>query len=191
MRCNVVNGIDVSKYVWLAKRVANRSRSAASGSLGIDDLRQAAMMGVVRAAEKFDDSKGVKFSTYAGIWAKKFVQNERFAMSDVVTVGKYGHQVLKVSEESDLGRAPEESHEWRVTGFSGDEAVDNSKELLSLSVLNDIDQAVLVSSYKLEMTDVQISKEMGVSQTRVQQIRKRALARARVVIESERGRYEQ
>lgn len=40
----------------------------ATGGFGIDDLRQVGRMGLVRAMQKFDPSRGVKFGTYAGIW---------------------------------------------------------------------------------------------------------------------------
>ncbi len=40
----------------------------------LQDLVQEAMLGLIRAAEKFDWRKGYKFSTYAVLWIKQSIQ---------------------------------------------------------------------------------------------------------------------
>jgi len=42
--------------------------------LSIQDLVQEAMLGLIRAAEKFDWRRGYKFSTYAVLWIKQSIQ---------------------------------------------------------------------------------------------------------------------
>jgi RNA polymerase primary sigma factor len=42
--------------------------------LGLQDLVQEAMLGLIRAAEKFDWRRGYKFSTYAVLWIKQAIQ---------------------------------------------------------------------------------------------------------------------
>jgi RNA polymerase primary sigma factor len=42
--------------------------------LSLQDLVQEAMLGLIRAAEKFDWRKGYKFSTYAVLWIKQSIQ---------------------------------------------------------------------------------------------------------------------
>src|SRR5437867_3899443 len=42
--------------------------------LAIQDLVQEAMLGLIRAAEKFDWRRGYKFSTYAVLWIKQSIQ---------------------------------------------------------------------------------------------------------------------
>ena len=42
--------------------------------LSLQDLVQEAMLGLIRAAEKFDWRRGYKFSTYAVLWIKQAVQ---------------------------------------------------------------------------------------------------------------------
>src|SRR5204863_6708142 len=42
--------------------------------LSMQDLVQEAMLGLIRAAEKFDYRRGYKFSTYAVLWIKQAIQ---------------------------------------------------------------------------------------------------------------------
>ena len=42
--------------------------------LSLEDLIQEAMLGLIRAAEKFDWRRGYKFSTYAVLWIKQSIQ---------------------------------------------------------------------------------------------------------------------
>src|SRR6478736_3509763 len=42
--------------------------------LALQDLVQEAMLGLIRAAEKFDWRRGYKFSTYAVLWIKQAIQ---------------------------------------------------------------------------------------------------------------------
>src|ERR671924_94757 len=42
--------------------------------LSLQDLVQEAMLGLIRAAEKFDWRRGYKFSTYAVLWIKQSIQ---------------------------------------------------------------------------------------------------------------------
>lgn len=59
----------VSKYVFAyEKRYANR--------LDSEDLEQVGFMGLIKAAEKFDLSLGVSFSTYAVYWIKQAIARE-------------------------------------------------------------------------------------------------------------------
>src|SRR4051794_10046471 len=46
----------------------------AGHGLSREDLVQEAMLGLIRAAEKFDWRRGYKFSTYAVLWIKQAVQ---------------------------------------------------------------------------------------------------------------------
>ncbi len=66
MSASVVNGIDVTEYVWLVHYLAKRYRWAVeNGACDYDDLYQVGMIGLMKAAELYDPSRGVEFATYA------------------------------------------------------------------------------------------------------------------------------
>src|SRR5262245_55107447 len=50
------------------------ARAYEGHGLSFPDLVQEAMLGLIRATEKFDYRKGFKFSTYAVLWIKQAVQ---------------------------------------------------------------------------------------------------------------------
>lgn len=56
---------------------AHVSRVSSSGTvLDLDDLAQAGMVGLIRAIEMFDASRGLKFSTYATNWIRQSIGRE-------------------------------------------------------------------------------------------------------------------
>lgn len=60
----------------LVEKIANAYYQFAGNDLAFDDLRQAGMMGMLNAAEKFDPDRGNAFLTYAVWWMKQAVIRE-------------------------------------------------------------------------------------------------------------------
>jgi len=77
----VVNGIDVTAHGGLIGRCVQRYKRFVGGCLEWEDLFQAGWLGMYHAAERFDPTRGFKFSTYANWWIRAFIQraimNER------------------------------------------------------------------------------------------------------------------
>ena len=57
----------VIDYMPLADNLAKKKSQSVPKSISLDELKSAAYMGLVDAASKFDDKKGVPFSCYARI----------------------------------------------------------------------------------------------------------------------------
>ncbi|SEF60937.1 RNA polymerase sigma factor FliA [Oceanospirillum linum] len=57
----------VDKYAPLVKKVAQHLLGRLPQTVMLDDLIQAGMIGLIEASQKFDDSKGASFETYASI----------------------------------------------------------------------------------------------------------------------------
>jgi len=55
----------VSDHLWLVKCIARGVSARLPDGLDLDDLISAGALGLIRAADEFDQSRGVKFETYA------------------------------------------------------------------------------------------------------------------------------
>ena len=77
--------------VSIARKYSGNSNS--STNISLEDLVQEGMLGVNRAAEKFDHTKGFKFSTYATHWIMHFIQ--RAINRDRSTIRVPGHIVAR------------------------------------------------------------------------------------------------
>ena len=63
------------------------------------DLLQAGVFGLTRAAEKFDYKLGYKFSTYAHMWVRQFVQRHLYKLSSMIHVPEtYHRDIIKMDE---------------------------------------------------------------------------------------------
>jgi RNA polymerase sigma-32 factor len=62
----------IGAYLRLAIATASRYRRYGAG---MGDLVQEASLGLMKAAEKFDPDRGVRFSTYAAFWIKASIQD--------------------------------------------------------------------------------------------------------------------
>lgn len=97
----------VERHLGLAHHIAGRL-----GGHHDDDLRQVAMLALVRAVERFDPSRGVSFSTFAGVTIEGAVkQHLDRARWPVAVPRRLKHLALDVSAarealEQELGRSP-------------------------------------------------------------------------------------
>lgn len=61
----------VSSNLRLVVTVVGRFRRHASAAIGVEDLVQSGNEGLIKAAEKYDPTRGYRFSTYAFPWIKQ------------------------------------------------------------------------------------------------------------------------
>jgi RNA polymerase primary sigma factor len=92
--------------------VISNARKYQGHELPLPDLIQEGILGLIRAAEKFDWRKGYKFSTYATFWIRESIQraigNRARTIRIPVHVGQRERRVDRVREElaTRLGRDP-------------------------------------------------------------------------------------
>ena len=138
--------------VRLVQSVARRYRS--SGGLSFDDLVQEGCLGLVRGAEKFDPSKGFKFSTYAHWWVRQSITRAVQDCGRDVRLPVHLHELMtkirSVQESlkedpcflSDLGygRKPSEATRAKLAGATNGSASDDSVEDIAAYLDVDVDR---------------------------------------------------
>ncbi|HHA4367394.1 RNA polymerase sigma factor RpoD/SigA [Enterococcus faecium] len=80
----------------LVLKIAQRYKGQLTNSIDMDDLEQFGMLGLMKAAEKFDLSKGFAFSTYATLWIRQSIS--RGIMDTSLTVRLPVHLIDKINK---------------------------------------------------------------------------------------------
>ena len=92
--------------------VISNARKYQGLELPLLDLIQEGILGLIRAAEKFDYRKGFKFSTYATFWIRESIQraiaNRARTIRIPVHIGQRERKIGRVAQEliGQLGREP-------------------------------------------------------------------------------------
>ena len=110
----------VVQYAPLVKRVAHQMLAKLPANIELDDMIQAGMIGLMDAAERFEDDHGTKFETYAN-------QRIRGAMLDELRAGDWLPRSVRRNQrtiegaitklEHKNGRSPQENEIARELGM--------------------------------------------------------------------------
>ncbi len=134
--------------------VVSIARRYQGHGLTLNDLVQEGMLGLIRAAEKFDWRKGFRFSTYATLWIRQAIQrgldNSGRTIRLPAHVAMKARKVARVRNElaAKLERDPEpqeiaEAAEMPLEEVEAIVAVDRTPASLDLKLGDDDDSATL------------------------------------------------
>ena len=147
----------VKEYLPLVRSIATKYNK-----LGIphEDLEQEGMIGLLEAADKYEDNKGAKFSTYATYWIKKYI------LAAVDKEKKYSLNSTNLNEE-----------------ITKDKKAITMKSDTNFDLPSDMpenERTVLTLLFQEEFTLKEIAEELDISRERVRQLKEKGLRRMRV-----------
>ncbi len=147
----------ITDYLPLVKSIAKKY---AYLGVPIEDLEQEGMIGLLKAADKFKDDKGAKFSTYATYWIKKYI------LTAVDKERKHSLNSTNLNEE--------------ITKDKKTSTIKPSANIEFPSDMPENEKVVLTMLYEEELTLKEIAEELGISRERVRQLKEKGLRRLRV-----------
>lgn len=133
----------VSDHLWLVKCIARRLFARVPDSVDVDDLISAGAIGLIRAADDYDPSRGVKFETYARHRIRGSMMDD-LRKQDALPYSQRSklRRVDRAIEELErrLGRYPADSEIAEKAGLSEEEISDllasaTSVDLYSLEAI--------------------------------------------------------
>ena len=172
--------------VSIAKKYQTRGVS-------LSDLIDEGNIGLMRAARKFDETKGIKFISYAVWWIRQAILQARAEQSRIVRVPLYRTRSIPEAQLS-LEAPVANNDDSQLLEYLPDYATPRPDEqALNTSLIESIDAAlahlkareaqIVRLYYGLDgdepLTLEEIGASLGITRERVRQIRDRALRRMR------------
>lgn len=148
----------ILSHLDLAYSIAYKFRDK---GLPLEDLKQEALLGLVRAAEDFDPSLGNQFSTYASFWIRKML------LEALRREGKTGLHAGELDEAS-------------LSDISAQEQQQDDLQLPE--AMPELEKRVLSLSFGEKLSLKEISGQLGLTVERVKQLKQKALRRLRAIL---------
>lgn len=158
-----------------------------------EDLISEGIVGLIRAAERFDMARDVRFSTYAHWWVLNSVMRARARLGTVVDMPSHARRnapephgfsvftgVLGELEGGtvDNVHSPDPNPEEQMITRS---SITRLRELIAeaMAELGDLEREVVVSRNLRQVPDTveDLAKRLGISRDRLRQVERRALSR--------------
>lgn len=135
----------ITQYVWLVRCIAKSIADSLPRSVDVNDLMSAGTMGLIKAVDDFDPSRGVKIETYARFRIRGAILDELRSLDPLPysTRSKLKQVERAIADlESSLGRSPNAAEIAEKMGLTPQEisillATANSADLYSLDEMID------------------------------------------------------
>ncbi len=166
--------------------VFNIARKYAGKGIPISDLISEGNLGLVKAIEKFDTTKDVKFITYAVYWIREYMSasiRKNYSRADLTLI-----EDLQDTAKKNDTKLLTKSKLYEIEDEDFDDGKDKIIDEL-LCVLNDKEKNIMEFTYGLggqkPLTFQEIGKKYHISSERVRQIKIEALDKVRMVAMAE------
>ena len=166
--------------------VFNIARKYAGKGIPISDLISEGNLGLVKAIEKFDTTKDVKFITYAVYWIREYMSasiRKNYSRADLTLIEDL-QDTAKKNDAKQIANT-------KIYDIEDEECDDGKDKMLDelLCVLNDKEKNIMEFTYGLyghkPLTFQEIGKKYHISSERVRQIKIEALDKVRMVAMAE------
>lgn len=149
----------------------------------LEDLIQIGYLGLLKAARKFDETKGLKFSTYAFPMIKyeimKTMRDDKFYPCE-----NRDKRMFSTVDSLDKHNGLFDDHEVTLVDLLTDNTdfTDKSIFCLELENLPENYKQILKSRYYLEKSQCEIAKDLNINQPKVHRLEKKALKHLKQLI---------
>ena len=166
--------------------VFNIARKYAGKGIPISDLISEGNLGLVKAIEKFDTTKNVKFITYAVYWVREYMSasiRKNYSRADLTLIEDL-QDTAKKNDAKPIANT-------KLYDIEDEECDDGKDKMIDelLCVLNDKEKNIMEFTYGLyghkPLTFQEIGKKYHISSERVRQIKIEALDKVRMVAMAE------
>ena len=166
--------------------VFNIARKYTGKGIPISDLISEGNLGLVKAIEKFDTTKDVKFITYAVYWVREYMSasiRKNYSRADLTLIDDL-QDTAKKNDAKPIANT-------KIYDIEDEECDDGKDKMIDelLCVLNDKEKNIMEFTYGLggrkPLTFQEIGKKYHISSERVRQIKIEALDKVRMVAMAE------
>lgn len=166
--------------------VFNIARKYTGKGIPISDLISEGNLGLVKAIEKFDTTKDVKFITYAVYWVREYMSasiRKNYSRADLTLIEDL-QDTAKKNDAKPIANT-------KLYDIEDEECDDGKDKMIDelLCVLNDKEKKIMEFTYGLcghkPLTFQEIGKKYHISSERVRQIKIEALDKVRMVAMAE------
>lgn len=174
--------IKVEDHLGLARKVAYEYYRRSKGKYTYDELESTAYMGLIKAANNFDESKGFKFTTYAMPTIKGEIQRMFREDKWYFVKRNVPQEMLSLNFVIDS----ENNTEMQETLADEENIEENSINFVLVSelfkLLTPREKQVIYLYYYMNLSQSEISKNMGMSQPNVSRIMTKSLKKMRKIV---------
>lgn len=167
--------VNIEEHLGLAKSIASKYYKAAKSKYSYDEIESTAYIGLIKAANNFDESKRCKFSTYA-IPLIKFEIQRMFRDDKWYFVKRGVPQVMlstnfMIDDTNNVEMQEILEDEESVE----DNIVNRITAKMLFDLLNERDKKIVYLYFYKQLSQCQISENTGISQAHVSRIIRNSL----------------